>query len=57
MELSWDELETEIGTLLLVADQLALCALYYGDEQPQLMKRLTRRYGQFQLRRAKNLTR
>jgi methylated-DNA-[protein]-cysteine S-methyltransferase len=54
MELLWDELETEIGTLLLVVDQSALCALDYGDEQPQLMKRLTRRYGQFQLRRTKN---
>lgn len=54
MELLWDELETEIGALLLVVDQPALCALYYGDEQPQLMKRLTRRYMQFQLRRVKN---
>ena len=54
MELLWDELETEIGALLLVVDQPALCALDYGDEQPQLMKRLTRRYGQFQLRRTQN---
>ncbi len=26
MELLWDELETEIGVLLLVTNQLALCA-------------------------------
>jgi methylated-DNA-[protein]-cysteine S-methyltransferase len=54
MELLWDELETEIGALLLVVDRSALCALHYGDEQPQLMKRLTRRYGKFQLQRANN---
>ncbi|MBD2259488.1 methylated-DNA--[protein]-cysteine S-methyltransferase [Pseudanabaena sp. FACHB-2040] len=56
MELLWDELKTEIGALLLVlvADQSALCALYYESERPQLMQRLTRRYGQFQMRRAKN---
>lgn len=54
MELLWDELETEIGTLRLVANHSALCALYFGEEQPQLMKRLARRYGRFQLRRAKN---
>ncbi len=54
MELLWDEIETEIGKLLLVTNQEALCALYYGDEQSQLMKQLKRRYGQFQLHRVNN---
>lgn len=54
MELLLDEIETEIGTLLLATTQEMLCALYYGDEQSQLMKRLMRRYGQFQLHRVKN---
>ncbi len=38
----------------MVVAQLGLCTLNYGDDQPQLMKRLTRRYGQFQMRRAIN---
>lgn len=54
MELSLDEIETEIGTLLLVTNQEARCALYFGDEESQLMKRLKRRYRQFQLRRVNN---
>jgi methylated-DNA-[protein]-cysteine S-methyltransferase len=54
MELLLDDIDTALGTILLVADQQALCALEYADQQTQLVKRLTRRYGQMQLQRAKN---
>lgn len=54
MELLLDEIDTAIGTILLVADRQALCALEYADQQMQLMKRLTRRFGQLQLQRVKN---
>lgn len=49
MELLLDEIDTAIGTILLIADRQALCALEYADQQTQLVKRLTRRYGQLQL--------
>ncbi|MES1022237.1 methylated-DNA--[protein]-cysteine S-methyltransferase [Gloeocapsa sp. BRSZ] len=54
MELLLDEIDTAIGTILLVADRQALCALEYADQQTQLIQRLTRRFGQLQLQRAKN---
>jgi methylated-DNA-[protein]-cysteine S-methyltransferase len=51
MKLLLDEIHSEIGTILLVANQEALCALDFTTAQQQMMKRLMVRYGCFELER------
>ncbi|WP_151755001.1 methylated-DNA--[protein]-cysteine S-methyltransferase [Dictyobacter vulcani] len=51
-ELRYDELESPIGTLVLVVDGEQLCSLEYADYEERMQLLLRRRYGAVQLTQA-----
>lgn len=54
MELLIDRVESEIGEILVVADDDYLCALDYADYQERMTTLLRTRYGQFSLKATAN---
>lgn len=54
MALCFDEIPSAIGTLLLVADGVRLCALDYADFEPRMRELLKPRYGNFRLKKSRN---
>lgn len=55
MDLKLAEIESPIGTLLLVAETNALCALEFADRREGMMRSLVSRYGPVRLRRSDGL--
>ena len=53
-ELCLDTLESEVGKILLVANDGYLCALEFADCEPRLMQSLQQRYGSISLKAVSN---
>lgn len=51
MKLLLDEIHSQMGTLLLVADEQALCALDFSNAEKQMMQRLMARYKGYEVER------
>lgn len=54
MELLIDQIASELGTIVVVTDGQALCALDFEDYQARLLKNLQKRYPSFQLQPTTN---
>jgi methylated-DNA-[protein]-cysteine S-methyltransferase len=52
--LTIDRIGSPIGTVLIVCDDKALCALEFGDSDDRMTGSLRRRYGNFKLRSTDN---
>ncbi len=50
MELLVDKIQSEIGTIVIVSDGKALCALDFADYEPRMLKLLQKRYATVSLR-------
>jgi methylated-DNA-[protein]-cysteine S-methyltransferase len=54
MKLQIDRIESPLGTMLLVADGISLCALEFGDRESRMMGLLSKRYLSVTLLETKN---
>jgi methylated-DNA-[protein]-cysteine S-methyltransferase len=54
MDLRFDRVETPLGTIVVVVNGAALCALDFGDCEARMRRLLGRRFGDFEMSSAQN---